>query len=47
MSKNDCVKHKRGWNDVHIYYGFEIFRDQDAQKLNGQYVICTLFKSLG
>ena len=46
MSKNDCVKRKRGWSDVHIYYGFEIFRDQDAHKLNGQCVICTLFKFL-
>ena len=46
MSKNASVVRKRGWSDEYIQYGFEIFRDKDAEKLKGQSVICTCFKFL-
>ena len=42
MSENVCVKHKRGWSDEGIQYGFEIFPNKDVLKLKGQYVICTI-----
>ena len=45
MSKSTSVKRKRGWSDEYIQFGFEIFRDKDAQKLKGQCVIC--YKVLG
>ena len=45
MSKKASVKHKRGWSDEYIQYGFEIFHDKDAQKVKGQCVIC--YKVLG
>ena len=42
MSENVSVRHKRGWSDEGIQYGFEISRNKDVLKLKGQYVICTV-----
>ena len=44
MSKNASVIRKRRWSDDYIQYGFQIFRDKDAQELKGPCVICISFK---